>query len=101
MNIKVATVDDRSALLALMRESFARVPHHHAPWNKVEAAITILLNDPQAGEAILMLQDGKLIGYLIICRGFSLDYGGYFTWLEETYIRETGQAPFQEKRYIP
>jgi hypothetical protein len=103
MNIRQATPSDQSDLLALMKES-----HEHAreatsdEWLKTEAAIKTLLNDPLAGEAYLTFYpSGELCGYIIMCRGFSLDYGGYFTWVEETYMRQADQERFRDQRFSP
>ncbi|MBI1881454.1 MAG: hypothetical protein HYR94_25015 [Chloroflexi bacterium] len=103
MKIRQATPKDQKTLLALMRESFEQ--ETEAPpgeWAKTEAAIRTLLNDPQAGEAHLISNDrGQVIGYMITCRGFSLDYGGYFTWVEETYLRKSDQRRFRDQRFSP
>ena len=54
------------------------------------------------GEAYLAVgNEGQLLGYIIMCRGFSLDYGGYFTWVEETYMRKTDQRRFRDQRFSP
>ena len=103
MKIKRATSEDHSNLLALMRESFESETEAAADeWGKTEGAIKILLNDPQAGEAYLTEgDDGELQGYIIMCRGFSLDYGGYFTWVEESYMRASKQGRFRDQRFSP
>lgn len=103
MKVRQATLTDQQTLLALMRESFEQETDA-APgeWAKTETAIKTLLNDPQAGEAHLILDDHKqVVGYMIMCRGFSLDYGGYFTWIEETYIRKSDQGRFRDQRFSP
>ena len=103
MKIRRATSDDQAELLELMRESFEQeVDPSVDEWVKTKTAVTILLGDPQAGEAYLALGDnGHLLGYIIMCRGFSLDYGGYFTWVEETYMRKTDQRRFRDQRFSP
>ena len=103
MKIQPANANNKSILLDLMRESHlnenSATP---AEWAKTEAAITILLDDSQAGEAYLILDESaKAVGYMIMCRGFSLDYGGYFTWIEETYIRQAEQGRFRDQRFSP
>jgi hypothetical protein len=103
MKIQPASVNHKSTLLALMRESYEQ-DNSASPteWIKTESAITTLLEDPQAGEAYLILDDGdQPIGYMIMCRGFSLDYGGYFTWIEETYVRQSDQGRFRDQRFSP
>ena len=105
MRIQPANISSssKSMLLELMRESHlmenSATP---AEWAKTEAAITILLDDPQAGVAYLILNEtGEPVGYMIMCRGFSLDYGGYFTWIEETYLRKADQKRFRDQRFSP
>jgi hypothetical protein len=36
-----------------------------------------------------------------MCRGFSLDYGGYFTWIEESYVSQADQGRFRDQRFSP
>ena len=103
MKIQQATSKHQTALLRLMKEAHG---HDEAAsdeeWEKTETAIVTLLRDPLAGEAQLILDDEEqLVGYMIMCRGFSLDYGGYFTWIEETYIREAEQSRFRDQRFSP
>lgn len=103
MIVKIATQNDEEKLLAIMRESFEDETDPSADeWRETTTAIHTLLRDPQAGEANLIFDDeGNPIGYIIICRGFNLDYGGYFTWVEESYIRESEQGRFRDKRFSP
>lgn len=103
MKIQRASLADQTTLLALMRESFELVTEASPDeWAKTEVAIEILLNDSQAGEAYLTFDDGDdLLGYIIMCRGFSLDYGGYFTWVEESYMRKSQQGRFRDQRFSP
>jgi hypothetical protein len=102
MKIQKAAPADQITLLALMRESFqGELGISADEWVKTEAAITTLLRDPQAGEAYLIYNDDDLAGYIIMCRGFSLDYGGYFTWVEETYMRKSDKGRFRDQRFSP
>lgn len=103
MRIQPASINHKSVLLALMRESHLQDNSASAvEWAKTESAISVLLEDPQAGEAYLLLDEtNSPIGYMIMCRGFSLDYGGYFTWIEETYLRQADQGRFRDQRFSP
>jgi hypothetical protein len=103
MNIRLATLADQEQLLALMHESFEQEAEGTAgEWSTTQKAILTLLNDPQAGEAYLVYgEKDTLRGYIIMCRGFSLDYGGYFTWVEETYMRQADQGRFRDQRFSP
>ena len=103
MKIRKAILDDQAVLLMLMRESFElEVEVSADEWAKTEAAVRLLLNDPQAGEAYLTYDENDdLLGYIVMCRGFSLDYGGYFTWVEESYMRKSEQGRFRDQRFSP
>lgn len=103
MKVRQATPKHQKTLLNLMRESFEKETEvSPGEWTKTKTAIEILLNDPQAGEAHLIYNDtNQVVGYMIMCRGFSLDYGGYFTWLEETYIRNPETGRFRDQRFSP
>ncbi|RME72564.1 MAG: hypothetical protein D6784_13240 [Chloroflexi bacterium] len=103
MKVKPATVDDETCLLELMWESHVEESADSPEeWATTKTAIRKLLRDHQAGEAFILYNDaGEPVGYMILCRGFSLDYGGYFTWLEESYIRHAEHARFRDKRYSP
>ena len=103
MKIQQANSNNKSDLLTLMRESYEQEMETTASeWETTRTAINTLLEDPQAGEAYLILDESDSpIGYMIMCRGFSLDYGGYFTWIEETYLRESDQGRFRDQRFSP
>ncbi len=103
MKIQSVTPTKQTTLLKLMRESHekeAETSSHE--WDNTRRAIKTLLCDSQAGEAYFILDDkDQPIGYMIMCRGFSLDYGGYFTWIEETYVRKSAQKRFRDQRFSP
>ena len=103
MKIRQATGRDQTKLLVLMREAHGLDDEaSDEEWEQTETAIITLLRDPLAGEAELILDDAdEMVGYMIMCRGFSLDYGGYFTWVEETYIQdqEAEQSRFRDQRF--
>ena len=103
MKIRQATTHDQADLLALMREAHGQDSDASIEeWTKTETAIITLLRDPLAGEAQLIINaENQMVGYMIMCRGFSLDYGGYFTWIEETYIQEAEQSRFRDQRFSP
>lgn len=103
MKIRQVTPNDETTLLDLMCESHTQEQNASPQeWEKTEAAITTLINDPQAGEAYFLLgENDRPMGYMIMCRGFSLDYGGYFTWIEETYVRKSEQGRFRDQRFSP
>lgn len=101
MKIKLATIDDKSALLALMQECHQYTDREDTPdWTAKAAALAILLGDDQAGQGYLIYDGQELAGYMIICRGFSLENGGYFSWVEETYLREPYHGHYRERLIV-
>jgi hypothetical protein len=103
MRVQKAGLTDQETLLTLMRESFEKETEASADeWARTKTAIITLLHDPHAGEAYLTFdEDNHLSGYIIMCRGFSLDYGGYFTWIEESYVRKSEKGRFRDQRFSP
>ncbi|MFQ5610811.1 MAG: hypothetical protein ACE5H9_01615 [Anaerolineae bacterium] len=100
MKIQLATSSDESALLDMMRECYQDSRKKGlVDWPSIKTALHALLNDTQAGEAYLIYDEQVTVGYMIICRGFSLENGGYFSWIEETYLREPDQEHYQENPF--
>ncbi len=101
MKIRQATQANRSVLLALMREAH-QDDDSDTPgeWANTEAAMIILVDDPQAGEAHLILDDDdEPVGYAITCRDFRPDYGGYYNYVYESWVRESGRERFRDQRF--
>jgi hypothetical protein len=93
MRIKLADRDNHETLLALMQECHDYAGEDESvDWDSASSALATLLGDVLAGEAYLIFDGQDLAGYMIICRGFSLENGGYFSWIEETYLREPAEA---------
>ena len=103
MKVEQINADSQATLLSLMQESHKKDGTDLAnEWPQIETAISTLLKDDKAGEAYLIFDDkDQPVGYMIMCRGFSLDYGGYFTWIEETYVRQSEQGLFRDQRFSP
>ncbi|MEC9367160.1 MAG: GNAT family N-acetyltransferase [Pseudomonadota bacterium] len=49
-------------------------------------AIDTLLQDESAGAAFLIGVDGQVAGYIVLCFGFSLEYGGRDAFIDEFYL---------------
>ena len=51
-----------------------------------EAAIHTFLGDEHAGAAWLIYAEEVLAGYIILCRGFSIEFGGYDAFIDEFFV---------------
>ena len=68
------------AVTALARED------GHAVAPDIAALLAGLIGDEHLGTAFVLRADGTAIGYAILCHGYSLEYGGRDTILDEIYI---------------
>ncbi|HEY6548442.1 MAG TPA: GNAT family N-acetyltransferase [Vicinamibacteria bacterium] len=85
MPFRPATLADLDALVPLMQAFYAEDRH---PWKEDAARETLgaLLRDSGYGRAFLIEEDGRLVGYLVVCFGFSLEFHGRDAFLDELYV---------------
>lgn len=76
---------DVESLLQGMRGLYGASRFREEPTRK---ALQRLLDDPAWGQTVLIFCDGRLAGYLVITRGYSLEFGGVFALLDELYVWE-------------
>jgi diamine N-acetyltransferase len=82
-----ATLTDLELLLPMMRDM-----QEDDPWSEtfheptVRANLTELLANPVYGVAYLVREENALIGYLVICFDYSLEYGGKGAWIDELFV---------------
>ena len=50
------------------------------------AAVARLLGSPALGRAWLVQVGAATAGYCVVCRGFSLEFGGYDAFLDELFL---------------
>jgi ribosomal protein S18 acetylase RimI-like enzyme len=81
------TLADVDTLLTLMREYYAYDRHEFIE-PKLRDALTSLLTNPAYGYAWLIADGGTPVGYMAVCFGFSLEFGGRDAFLDEIYLRE-------------
>lgn len=51
-----------------------------------EAALRTLLADPALGAIWLIVNNGELAGYIALCTGFSIEFGGRDAFIDEFFI---------------
>lgn len=85
-SLKLATSDDSAALLPLVAD-------YHAfegiglSADKRSAALALLLSEPSLGGIWLIRHADDVAGYIALCRGFSLEFGGFDAFIDELYLR--------------
>jgi GNAT superfamily N-acetyltransferase len=87
ISITVATTGDLELLLPMMRHLQADDPWSE-PFHEstVRANLAELLQNPVYGVIYLVREENALIGYLVICFDYSLEYRGKGAWIDELFV---------------
>lgn len=54
--------------------------------SRAEAAMVVLLSRPELGQALMIEHDGTIVGSIILCFGFSIEFGGVDAIIDEFYV---------------
>lgn len=86
VHFRLATTDDFGAVFTLMREYYA---HDHLAFNESAAAKALqqLLHMPEWGRVWLIEAGTEIVGYVVLCLGYSLEYHGRDAFVDEIYLR--------------
>jgi GNAT superfamily N-acetyltransferase len=87
VQFKVGAPADIETFLLLMREYYDYDGHTFEE-GELRRALADLLANTAFGYAWLILEDETIIGYMAICFGFSLEFGGRDAFVDEIYMRE-------------
>jgi GNAT superfamily N-acetyltransferase len=93
MQTRIVQIDDVSILLGLMRAM-----REDDPWSvafdddRVREMIRSLLADPRAGRAWFVIDDGRIVGYVVMSFDFSFEYGGLNAWVDEIFIEKESRG---------
>lgn len=82
-----AGLTDMTALAGLMEEYYA-YDGHDFDRASVLATLSEFLADERFGMAWLIDADGGTIGYMVLCIGYSLEFGGRDAFVDEIYLKE-------------
>ena len=85
--LQPAAPADLEAILALMKDYYT-YDGHAFDQTSARRGLADLLNDPDKGQAWLILNDDEIAGYAVICFGYSLEYGGRDAFLDEFFLRD-------------
>jgi ribosomal protein S18 acetylase RimI-like enzyme len=84
--IKIALIEDLEVLLTLVREFHEFEQLKIAEELRQNSLITLLLNEHMGG-IWLIYCDQQIVGYIILCSGFSIEFSGRDAFIDEFYIR--------------
>ena len=82
---RIATPGDLERLLPLVRELWK---HEHMEWHETRApeALARLLKDDTLGRVWISEDAGRVIAYLALCFGYSLEFFGRDAFIDELYV---------------
>lgn len=77
---------DRVQVLAMMRDFYAEDGHNPFVAARAEQALAQILSGDALARLWLIVRDGRVVGYLCVTLGFSLEAGGGDFFLDELYL---------------
>lgn len=91
VSIERAGPDDLEALLPLVAayHAFERVDASDAQRRR---AIGTLLSDPSLGFVLRVEQTGRVVGYLAVCFGYSIEFGGRDAFVDELFLEPAARG---------
>jgi ribosomal protein S18 acetylase RimI-like enzyme len=86
ISFKVAQNSDIDQLISFMQ---AYYDYDHIPFDEARARNTLgtMIADPACGYAWLIYRDNRVVGYVVLALGYSLEFGRD-AFLDEIYIQE-------------
>lgn len=93
--MRPAVLQDLPLLIELMRGYYRDDGLAFDP-DRARATVSRLLSEPQWGRVYLIQADGVTIGYVAICIGYSIEFGGNEAFIDEVFVvpehRQRGHA---------
>ncbi len=86
INYQVATIVDLAVLLELVKE-FHVIEHLAFDEAVDREVLSRFLTDQSLGRVWLIQQDDRVIGYIVLTLGYSLEYRGRDAFIDEFYLR--------------
>ena len=89
--VRLAEPSDRDALLELIAayHAFEQIPHDPAATAR---AIAPLLDHDDAGRIWLIEEGGQTVGYVALCFGYSIEFGGRDAFVDEMFLVEAARG---------
>lgn len=70
-----------------MMKAFYLIDKYPFDRDRASASMLQFISDPHLGQ-IYLIKEKKVLGYLIVCYGFSFLYGGRGAFIDELFIKE-------------
>jgi ribosomal protein S18 acetylase RimI-like enzyme len=86
INYRVAATTDLTILLELVKE-FHENEHLAFDEQTEHSVLADFLSDESLGKVWLIQQESEIIGYIILTRGYSIEYRGRDAFIDEFYLR--------------
>lgn len=92
MQLKIASTGDLNVLLPLISayHQFEGIASSEA--ERAESVAPLLQSDSQYGRIWLVLDAGEVAGYIALCFGYSIEFGGRDAFIDEFFIREEARG---------
>jgi ribosomal protein S18 acetylase RimI-like enzyme len=84
--IKIASIEDLEILLPLVR-AFHEFEDLQIAEEQRKSSLTELLSNLNLGGIWLIYDDNQVVGYIILCTGYSIEFAGKDAFIDEFYIR--------------
>jgi ribosomal protein S18 acetylase RimI-like enzyme len=85
VEVRPATGEDAEPLLPLIRDYYAEETYPFDESASREALLG-LLEHPEKGRVWLALRGGRIVGYVVLTLGWSLEYRGLDAFVDELYV---------------
>lgn len=92
MNLKRATLNDISALMPLMRAYHDLESIIATDSQRLEAIKPLLSEESIFGRILLIDASNETVGYIAICFGYSIEFGGRDAFVDEFFITEAARG---------
>lgn len=91
MTIRLATVEDSEVLMPFIRayHDFEGITSTDLERKR---SVAPLLSDENLGRIWLILDGGQPVGYIAVCFGYSIEFGGRDAFLDEFFIEQAARS---------
>jgi len=80
---------DRQELMTMITSLYFEDPDgQKMDEGKINKTIHFLSNNPQSGSILILTYEEKIVGYCIMIRYWSNEYGGELTFVDELFIKQ-------------
>lgn len=87
MKLKFAGISDLELLLPLVA-AYHEFEHLDSTATLRRTAVEMLLSNQELGGIWLIHCENQVAGYIALCRGFGIEFGGFDAFVDEFFLRE-------------